>query len=94
MSIPLTDVFLLWHTHDLTDDCGTHEEVKLIGVFSSEEKASEAMEQLKDKEGFRDFPVSCFEISKMEIDQTNWADGFLFLTGQNNLPITEAEICD
>ena len=50
MSIPLADVFLLWHTYDLTDDCGTHEEVKLIGLFSSEEKASEAMEQLKDKE--------------------------------------------
>ena len=76
MSIPLTDVFLLWHTHDLNDDFGTHEETKLIGVFSSEKKASEAIEQLKCKEGFRDFPVSCFEISRMKIDQTNWADGF------------------
>lgn len=44
MDTLLLDVFLLWHTHDLTDDCGTHEEVKLIGVFSSEKKASEAME--------------------------------------------------
>ena len=42
MDTLLLDVFLLWHTHDLTDDCGTHEEVKLIGVFSSEKKASEA----------------------------------------------------
>ena len=76
MSLSLTDVFLLWHTHDLTDDCGTHEEVKLIGVFSTEEKAKEAMEQLKNKEGFRDFPIRCFEIAKMKIDQPNWADGF------------------
>ena len=76
MSIPLTDVFLLWHTHDLTDDCGTHEEVKLIGVFSSEEKAKKAMEQLKDKEGFRDFPISCFEIAKTKIDRPSWIDGF------------------
>ncbi len=76
MSIPLTDVFLLWHTHDLTDNCGTHEEVKLIGVFSSEKKASEAMEQSKDKEGFRDFPASCFEIAGMKVDQSSWADGF------------------
>ena len=75
MSIPLTDVFLLWHTHDLTDDCGTHEEVKLIGVFSSEEKASETREQLKDREGFRNFPISCFEIAKMKIDQPSWIDG-------------------
>lgn len=76
MSIPLADVFLLWHTHDLTDDGGTHEEVKLIGVFPSEEKASETMGRLKDKEGFQDFPISCFEIAKMKIDQTNWTDGF------------------
>lgn len=76
MSISPNDVFLLWHTHDLTDDFGTHEEVKLIGVFSSEEKASEAMEQLKDKEGFRDFSISCFEIAKMKIDRMSWADGF------------------
>lgn len=76
MSIPLTDVFLLWHTHDLTDNCGTHEEVKLIGVFSSKEKAKEVMEQLRDKEGFRDFPISCFEIAGMKVDQPSWADGF------------------
>ena len=76
MNTPLSDVFLLWHTHDLTDDCGTHEEVKLIGVFSSEGKASEALEQLKDKEGFRDFPVSCFETAGMKVDQSSWADGF------------------
>lgn len=76
MDTSLSDVFLLWHTHDLTDNCGTHEEVKLIGVFSSEEKASEAMEQLKDKEGFRNFPISCFEIIEMKIGQTNWTEGF------------------
>ena len=76
MYTSLSDVFLLWHTHDLTDDCGTHEEVKLIGVFSSEKKASEALEQLKVMEGFRDFPVSCFETAGMKVDQSSWADGF------------------
>ena len=76
MNTPLTNVFLLWHTHNLTDDCGTREEVKLIGVFSSAEKANEALEQLKNKEGFRDFPISCFEIAKTKIDQTSWIDGF------------------
>lgn len=76
MSISLTDVFLLWHTHDLTDNCGTHEEVKLIGVFPSEKKAKEVMEQLRDKEGFRDFPISCFEMVEIKVDQSSWADGF------------------
>lgn len=76
MSISLADVFLLWHTHNLTDDFGTHEEVKLIGVFSSEAKASEAIELVKDKDGFRESPLSCFEIVKMKVDQPSWIDGF------------------
>ncbi len=76
MNISPTYVFLLWHNHDLTDDFGTHEEIKLIGVFSSEAKAQETIERLKDKEGFRDYPLSCFEIAKTKIDQTSWADGF------------------
>jgi len=71
------DVFLLWHTQDLTDDDGTHEEIKFIGVFSTEEKAKNAVEQLKGKEGFRDHPVSCFEIHKEKIDQPGWVDGFV-----------------
>lgn len=34
-------VYLLWHIHELTDGFGTNEEDKLIGVFSSNEKATE-----------------------------------------------------
>ena len=71
-----TDVFLLWHTHELTDDFGTHEEVKLIGVFYSEAKVREAMELLKDKEGFRDCPPQCFMIDRTKLDRISWADGF------------------
>jgi hypothetical protein len=76
MSISLTDVFLLWHIHDLTDDLGTHKEVKLIGIFSSEAKASEAIELVKDKDGFRESPLNCFEIVEMKVDQPSWIDGF------------------
>ena len=70
------DVFLLWHIHDITDDDGTHEEEKLIGVFSSETKADEAIEQLKGREGFKDYPLSCFEKHKLEIDRLSWGEGF------------------
>lgn len=69
-------VFLLWHIHDLKDDYGTHEEEKLIGVFSSEEKANAAIDTLKNREGFRDCPLSCFEIHKTEVDRMSWVDGF------------------
>ena len=70
------DVFLLWHIHDTTDDCGIHEEEKLIGVFSSEAKANEAIKQLKGRVGFRDYPLNCFEIHKFQMDRLRWADGF------------------
>ncbi len=71
-----TDVFMIWHRHELTDGYGAHEQVKLIGIFSCEAKAREAIAQVKDREGFRDFPCTCFEIHKTKIDQVGWADGF------------------
>ena len=71
------DVFLLWHVYELTDDDGTRDEEKFIGVFSSEEKATDAIEQLKGKEGFRDHPVNCFEIHKDKVDRVGWVDGFV-----------------
>lgn len=71
------DIFLLWHIHNLTDDNGTHEAEKLIGVFSSEAKANEAIEQLKGLEGFRDNPPSCFEVHQSKLDRLSWADGFV-----------------
>ena len=70
------DVFMLWHVYELRDDFGIHDEEKLIGVFSSEANAQEAIEHLKDKEGFRDLPLSCFEIHKTTVDQVGWEDGF------------------
>lgn len=70
------DVFMLWHIHQLKDGFGTHDEEKLIGVFSLESNAKKAIEVLKNQEGFRDFPISCFEIHKTEVDRMNWIDGF------------------
>ena len=70
-------VYLLWHIHELTDDSGTHDEEKLIGVFSSANKANDTIEKLKILEGFRDYPLSCFTIDEYEVDKaSNWADGF------------------
>ena len=67
---------MLWHVYELRDDFGIHDEEKLIGVFSSEANAQEAIEQLKDKEGFRDLPLCCFEIHKTKVDRIGWEDGF------------------
>ncbi|WP_420897479.1 DUF7336 domain-containing protein [Bifidobacterium samirii] len=71
--------FLLWHVYDLADDDGAREEEKLIGVFSSEAKAHDAIEQLKVKEGFREHPINCFEIHRSRVDRLGWTDGFTTL---------------
>ena len=39
-------VYVLWHTHELKDGCGSHDEIQMIGIFSTEEKAQRAIEQL------------------------------------------------
>ena len=70
------DVFLLWHIYTLTDDDGPRDEVKLIGAFSSEEKAQRQIEALKDKPGFYEHPLSCFEVHRTRLDQPGWTDGF------------------
>lgn len=70
-------VYLLWHTHEISDDFGIHDEEKLIGVFSSTEKVDDTIEKLKNLEGFRDYPLDCFIIDEYELDKpTNWTEGF------------------
>ena len=70
-------VYLLWHTHEITDDFGTHDEEKLIGVFSSFEKANDTTEKYKNLDGFREYSLNCFMIDEYELDKpTNWTKGF------------------
>ncbi len=70
-------VFALWHSYELEDDDGVHDEDKFIGIFSSREKAEETVEALKDKEGFRDHPLDSFTIDEMTVDSPDWTDGFV-----------------
>lgn len=65
-------VFLVWHTHEIEED---NEDIKLLGVYSTEKKAEEAIAVLKKKPGFFDHPEG-FEISKYTIDELCWVDGF------------------
>ena len=66
-------VFLLQHTRELAD--GT-DDVKLIGVYSSERLARAAIAALAPLPGFCEHP-SGFELSSYELDATHWADGFI-----------------
>lgn len=67
----MPELFLLQHLRE--DD--ESENVKVIGIYSTEERASEAIERLKTKPGFRDYPDG-FCIDAYTIDEDHWIDGF------------------
>ena len=70
--------------YEVTHKCKLNgqNEIKEIGVFSSQEKALEAMEMVKNKPGFRDyqegfFTSKFFKLSKpLFLDYVFWSDGF------------------
>lgn len=68
-----TSVFLLYHTHVLEDD---REDVKLIGVFSTEAAARSAQSDVSSAPGFRDVPEG-FMIDEYRIDELCWRDGYI-----------------
>ncbi len=67
------DVFLLQHVHELPDG---EEDVKLIGVYSSEDHAEKAKQRVLTKPGFRDSPEG-FSIDRYTVDTDNWTEGYI-----------------
>ena len=65
-------VYLLLHIHELAN----RDDEKLIGVYSTEEKAQEARERAKQQPGFRDFPEEFF-IDPYSLDGDHWREGFV-----------------
>ena len=68
----MESVYLLQHSYEL-EDC---EETKIIGLFSSEQSAKDAIQKYKTKPGFSDYPNN-FYIDKYEIDKCFWEEGFI-----------------
>jgi hypothetical protein len=79
----MTDVFLLFH---LSVAASGDQDVKLIGVYRSEAAATMAVNRLKTKPGFRDYPHIVdhtkddgpgFNINKYRLDDdSNWTRGY------------------
>lgn len=67
-----TCVFIVQHSRHISSD---REDVKLIGVYGSQEKAQEAVDRLRLVEGFRDNPNG-FSSDRYIVDQDHWTDGF------------------
>jgi len=69
--------YALWHLR--TDDKG-HDYEKLLGLYSTREKAEQGLTLTRDKPYFRDFP-ECFEILEGGLDETHMRNGFVTVWG-------------
>lgn len=76
-------LFLLQHLHVHANE---EEDIKIIGIFESIDKATAAIDSLKAVPGFCDFPdlinsegkygASGFYIDEYVINMINWEDGY------------------
>lgn len=64
-------VYVLHHSYELDG----HEETKLIGIYSTRQKAKKTAKELSVQPGFNLYP-DCFVINKHKIDKDNWTEGF------------------
>ncbi|WP_440904812.1 hypothetical protein ACMZOO_00870 [Catenovulum sp. SX2] len=64
-------VYLLEHCYEE----GNHEDVKTIGIYTSEEKAVAAKNRKLECSGFCMYPDG-FIISEIELDSDLWSEGF------------------
>ncbi|PZP48151.1 MAG: hypothetical protein DI601_01635 [Azospirillum brasilense] len=74
---------IFWHVYhcqmgaedDETDTDEIELTLKLVGFYSSLQKAEEAVERMRKLPGFRDWPDG-FRIYQGGLDGTNWTEGF------------------
>ena len=64
--------FLVSHNHELPQDCT---DKKVIGIYSTREKARQAVKVLSKKPGFCKSKRG-FQIGLIFLDETAWEDGF------------------
>jgi hypothetical protein len=68
-------VYLVQHSYEVGEN-GEFDEVKLIGVYSTQEKAEEVVERYKEIPGFKNY-LNGFHIGEHEINKDNWNEGFI-----------------
>jgi hypothetical protein len=71
-------VYVLQHSYEYEYEGDLFDEIKMIGVFSSKEKAQEVIDKYKLLPGFKDYSIDCFHIDKFEINKiSEWEEGFI-----------------
>lgn len=83
-------VYIVQHSYEVGEG-GEFDETKVIGVFSSEKKAKEIVEEYKKISGFKEYPSECFYIDKYELDKKHWEEGFFKWSQITKSEISEEE---
>jgi hypothetical protein len=60
---------LIWDEEDGDD-------LKILGAYSTEQRAEERIERARWLPGFRDEP-DCFHLDRYVLDEDRWTDGFV-----------------
>lgn len=68
----MQEVFILHHVHELTTG---EEDIKLIGVYSTQQEAEDALNRVKDKPGFCD-DIKGFTVNSYKLNRDGWTEGF------------------
>lgn len=71
-------VFVLQHVHTFEDG---EEDIKMIGVYSTLERAAAAIERLSIQPGFCDL-LEGFAIDPYVLDEDHWTEGYVTVTGR------------
>jgi hypothetical protein len=90
--VTAVEVFLLWHIRHARNPDGSADHVdahgqlvwdeqdgddaKILGVYSTEQRAQDRIERARRLPGFADEP-DCFTTSRYVVDQDWWVDGFI-----------------
>ena len=69
----MASVFVVQHVHLLDDGA---EDVKLIGVYSSRDKADAAVTRLSLQPGFSE-STEDFGVDEYFLDEDHWTEGFI-----------------
>ncbi|MDP1797845.1 MAG: hypothetical protein Q8K78_10200 [Planctomycetaceae bacterium] len=67
------EVFILHHVHESPEG---DEDIKLIGIYSSESLAEQAKHRALEQRGFRDKPDG-FSIGQYTLDEDHWKEGYI-----------------
>lgn len=71
----MNSVFLLQHSYEVKREHEVVDETKILGIYSSREKAERAIGKYKLLPGFNSYPND-FYIDEYELDKSFWIEGF------------------